>query len=220
MDAVHRFEGTVNQFLGDGFMALFGAPLSYEDHARRAILAAFAIRKAIAPDLQFQASDIRLRTRIGLNSGAVVVGRIGDNLRMGYTAIGDTTNVAVRIQGLAEPGTILVSDAGVRTTAEYVEYQPIGLRVLKGKSEPIVLHRAVRERAHRFRSAGGMDVVLVGRQAEIQIIHRSLEQLQAGDGCVLAVLGEAGLGKSRLLDASVRRARECGLPGQRTRARG
>lgn len=208
---VHRFEGTVNQFLGDGFMALFGAPLSHEDHARRAVLAALAIRKAIASDSQFQAPGIELRTRIGLNTGAVVVGRIGDNLRMDYTAIGDTTNVAARIQGLAEPGTILVSDAVARSTMEYVEYQPVGPRVLKGKSEPIALHQIVREHSHRVRSANRADTMLVGRQAELQTIDRSLEQLQAGAGCALAIVGEAGLGKSRLLEEATRRASEGGL---------
>ena len=208
---VHRFEGTVNQFLGDGFMALFGAPVSHEDHARRAALAALAIRKAIASDARFQVPEIALATRIGLNTGAVVVGRIGDNLRMDYTAIGDTTNVAARIQGVAEPGTILASDSVVRSVGEHVECRPVGLRTLKGKAEPIALHEIMREQGHRARAATRADATLVGRQAELQAIEESLGQLQAGEGGVLAIVGQAGLGKSRLLEEVVRRAAGHGL---------
>lgn len=208
---VHRFEGTVNQFLGDGFMALFGAPIAHEDHARRAALAALAIRKAIASDRQFQARDIALKTRIGLNTGAVVVGGIGDNLRMDYTAIGDTTNVAARIQGVAEPGAILASNAVVRATGEHVEWRPMGLHSLKGKTESIALHELIGERSHRSRSTHRADAALIGRQAELQAIDQCLEQVGAGRGGVLAIVGEAGLGKSRLLEEAARGGAECGL---------
>ena len=109
---VHRVEGTINQFLGDGFMALFGAPLAHEDHVRRALLSALAIRlrleDAAAGDSALLAP---VRVRMGVNTGTVVVGRIGDNLRMDYTAIGDTTNLAARLQQHAAPGSICVSDA-------------------------------------------------------------------------------------------------------------
>ncbi|HEX7223058.1 MAG TPA: adenylate/guanylate cyclase domain-containing protein, partial [Candidatus Limnocylindrales bacterium] len=106
MAEIHRYEGTVNQFLGDGLMALFGAPVAREDHARRAILAGLAIQRTIADHAaDFRGADLKLR--VGLNTGPVVVGKIGDNLRMDYTAIGDTTNTAARLQGAAEPGTIV-----------------------------------------------------------------------------------------------------------------
>src|SRR5215813_5327575 len=113
LDAVHRYEGTINQFLGDGFMALFGAPLTHEDHARRAVLAALALQRALQ-DHQAELGEpygVTCVFRMGLNTGLVVVGSIGNNLRMDYSAIGDTTNLAARLQQLAEPGTILISDA-------------------------------------------------------------------------------------------------------------
>src|SRR5881296_1375669 len=133
---VHRFEGTVNQFLGDGFMALFGAPIAHEDHARRAVLTAIAIREAIA-NRQFRPEGAEVRLRMGLNSGVVVVGSIGDNLRMDYTAHGDITNVAARLQGAAEPGAILLSEAVHRATKSHVECRSLGPLAIKGKAEPI-----------------------------------------------------------------------------------
>src|SRR4030095_3907025 len=117
---VHRYEGTINQFLGDGFMALFGAPLAHEDHARRAVLAALALQRTLQEsDLGKSYGEV-CQFRMGLNSGLVVVGSIGDNLRMDYSAIGDTTNLAARLQQLAEPGTMLVSESTSRLVQEYV----------------------------------------------------------------------------------------------------
>ena len=202
---VHRYEGTVNQFLGDGFMALFGAPLAHEDHARRAVLAALAIRRRIdagaMPD-----GEAPLRLRIGLNSGMVVVGKIGDNLRMDYTAIGDTTNVAARLQHEAEPGTILVSDSVFRAVDAFVECVSMGTRTLKGKSEPLAIHALVRARSahdaheaqHRPTPTGV--IAMVGRSAEIAATHQCIERVESGVGGLLGLVGEAGLGKSRLLD--------------------
>ena len=202
---VHRYEGTVNQFLGDGFMALFGAPLAHEDHARRAVLAALAIRQRIdagaMPD-----GETPLRLRIGLNSGMVVVGKIGDNLRMDYTAIGDTTNVAARLQHEAEPGTILVSDSVFRAVDAFVECVSMGTRTLKGKSEPLAIHALVRARSahdaheaqHRPTPTGV--IAMVGRSAEIAATHQCIERVESGVGGLLGLVGEAGLGKSRLLD--------------------
>src|SRR5262245_30524824 len=117
-DAVHRYEGTVNQYTGDGIMALFGAPIAHEDHPQRALLTALAIQEAMAPYSEQLQHDrgIAFRLRMGVNTGLVVVGRIGGNLRMDYTAQGDTTNLAARLQALAEPGTILVSETTYRLT--------------------------------------------------------------------------------------------------------
>jgi len=209
---VHRFEGTVNQFLGDGFMALFGAPLSHEDHARRAVLSALSIRTVIGRDARLEALGVSLKTRIGLHTGVVVVGRIGDNLRMDYTAIGDTTNVAARIQALAEPNKILASESVVRSTAAFVQSMSIGLRALKGKLDPVALHEIVREdaqRAHDTKNAGE----LVGRRQELDVITRQIERLHGGEGSAIAIVGEAGLGKSRLLEEACRLAHEqCSCP--------
>lgn len=110
---VHRYEGTINQFLGDGFMALFGAPVAHEDHARHALLAAFGIQQRLR-EISADPATLRVRVRIGVNTGTVVVGKIGDNLRMDYTAVGDVTNLAARVQQCAEPGTIWVSEATYR----------------------------------------------------------------------------------------------------------
>jgi class 3 adenylate cyclase len=122
LSEVHRVEGTVNQFLGDGLMALFGAPIAHEDHAVRAVLAALGIRRALAAHRErlWAERSIEFEVRMGLNTGVVVVGSIGDNLRMDYTAVGDTTNVAARLLALAEPGQILVSN----DTARVVRRRP------------------------------------------------------------------------------------------------
>src|SRR5215831_7930522 len=121
LDQIHRYEGTVNQFLGDGFMALFGAPLGHEDHARRAVLAALGVKRRLRePDLSLPAADSApVAVRMGLNTGFVVVGSIGDNLRMDYTAVGDTTHLAARLQQLAAPGDILLSEGTAQLVRGY-----------------------------------------------------------------------------------------------------
>src|SRR5881409_1784434 len=145
---IHRYEGTVNQFLGDGLMALFGAPIAHEDHAQRAAHAALATQQALAryrDDLQ-GTRGIDFRVRLGLNTGLVVVGAIGDNLRMDYTAVGDTTNTAARVQQLAEPGRIVVAEATQRLIAPYFETRALGAFPLKGKSQPVAAYELVRAR--------------------------------------------------------------------------
>src|SRR5215510_3051718 len=133
LDGVHRYEGTINQFLGDGFMALFGAPLAHEDHARRAVLAALALQRALKDAELGQPYGVECAFRMGLNSGLVVVGSIGDNLRMDYSAVGDTTNLAARLQQVAEPGTILVSDATSRLVQGYIRVEALPPVEVRGK---------------------------------------------------------------------------------------
>jgi len=212
---VHRYEGTINQFLGDGFMALFGAPISHEDHARRAVLAALAIRQALGAE-RFAAREPGLRIRMGLNSGAVVVGRIGDNLRMDYTAIGDATNVAARVMGQAEPGRILATDSVWRTTQPYAQFRAIGARLLKGRTEPVTIYELLG--AYALQGARRPDAVgkdphpLVARETEVAVINDALERLRVqGQGGVIGLVGEAGLGKSRLLEEARRLALGRGL---------
>jgi class 3 adenylate cyclase len=125
---IHRYEGTINQFLGDGFMALFGAPLAHEDHARRAVLAALALQRTLKEADLGKPYNVECAFRMGLNSGLVVVGSIGDNLRMDYSAIGDTTNLASRLQGIAEPGTILMSTSTSRLVHGDVRLEAIQAR--------------------------------------------------------------------------------------------
>jgi class 3 adenylate cyclase/tetratricopeptide (TPR) repeat protein len=206
---VHRFEGTVNQFLGDGFMALFGAPITHEDHARRAVLSALAVRdEVIARRSNEQGLPAGLQIRVGLNTGFVVVGKIGDNLRMDYTAIGDTTNVAARLQGKAEPDTVVISEAVHRHVHHHFALNALGARLLKGKSEPILLYEVLRERSGKRLERADRETPLFGRQAELAMIEASIERLLLGDGGILTITGEAGYGKSRLLAAARRIASE------------
>ena len=142
-EAVHRYEGTVNQYLGDGLMALFGAPVALEDHAFRAVQAALTIQETIGGySTQFQRDHgVEVGIRLGLNTGLVVVGRIGDDLRMDYTAVGNTTHLASRMQTLAEPGTILITDAVHRLVGEYVRSETLGPVEVKGQRESVQVYR-------------------------------------------------------------------------------
>ncbi len=213
---VHRYEGTINQFLGDGFMALFGAPVAHEDHARRAALAALAIQNAVCqrpPELAvFGSASIALR--IGLNTGPVVVGSIGDNLRMDYTAIGDTTNLAARIQQLAEPGSVYVAGATRRLIDAYVESVSVGMRQIKGKTVAVPVHRLVgvkRRAATQASSASAPAPIMLGRDAELNALRDALARLRSGRGSAVMVLGDAGIGKSRLVAEMARIATDEGV---------
>ncbi len=206
---VHRYEGTINQFLGDGFMALFGAPVAHEDHARRAVLAALGIQRAIAErQADFGAQVGALTIRMGLNTGPVVVGTIGDNLRMDYTAIGETTNLAARLQQQAEPGSIYISGHTHRLVRTHVDCDRLGERPVKGKVEPVTVYRlrAMRRLAGTAWRIGpeGRAIPLVGRAAELAALRNAVEPILVGSGGVVTVSGDAGLGKSRLV-AEVRR---------------
>jgi class 3 adenylate cyclase/tetratricopeptide (TPR) repeat protein len=207
---VHRYEGTVNQFLGDGIMALFGAPIAHEDHAQRAVHAALGIRGALAgyrAELR-QARDIDFQVRQGLNTGLVVVGSIGSDLRMDYTAVGDTTNVAARLLQAAAPGQIVISEAVQRAVGGYFETEALGPLSLKGKSEAVPAWLAVTARVARTR----LDVEaergltsFVGRERELQIMEDCFGRAAAGRGQVVLIVGEPGIGKSRLLHECQRR---------------
>jgi class 3 adenylate cyclase/pimeloyl-ACP methyl ester carboxylesterase len=201
---IHRYEGTVNQFLGDGLMALFGAPIAHEDHAVRAVHAALGIQRALATYREQLARErgIEFRVRMGLNTGAVVVGRIGDNLRMDYTAVGDTTNLAARILGLAQPGDVLIGPDTAKAVGPYFTLEPLGEVAVKGKALPV--------RPFRVRAARGVQgrieallerglTPLVGRERELALLVDRFAEVQAGHGQAVFVFGEAGIGKSRLL---------------------
>ncbi len=200
---VHRYEGTINQFLGDGFMALFGAPIAHEDHARRAVLAAVGIRRALAerPVRLDSGEEVALELRMGAHTGFVVVGAIGDNLRMDYTAVGDTTQLAARLQQLADPGAILISDATARLVEGYARLESRGPTVIRGKSEPVVVHALLGTGTRRSRlDAGGRGLSrFVGRDRELSALRDLLAQVDAGHGQVAGIVGEPGVGKSRLV---------------------
>ena len=201
---VHRYEGTVNQFLGDGLMALFGAPVAHEDHARRAAHAALGMQRVLARyrDELERTRGIDFRMRMGLNTGLVVVGAIGDNLRMDYTAVGDTTNTAARMQQLARPGQIVLAEPTERLVRGYVETRALGAIPVKGKSQPVAAYELleVREGITRLdaRAARGLSP-LVGRDDALATLERAWAQARTGRGQAVFVVGDAGIGKSRLL---------------------
>jgi class 3 adenylate cyclase/tetratricopeptide (TPR) repeat protein len=201
---IHRYEGTINQFLGDGFMALFGAPISHEDHARRAALAGLGMRRALKEEPRdLDGPNVAaLAVRVGLNTGTVVVGKIGDNLRMDYTAVGDTTNLAARLQQLADPGTIYLSESTRRAIRRYFHCQRVGERTVKGKTERVTVYRLVEARPHarpEIAEDASIGSPLVGREHERAAFTACVEQVLSGRGGIVTVVAEAGLGKSRLV---------------------
>jgi class 3 adenylate cyclase/tetratricopeptide (TPR) repeat protein len=199
---IHRYGGTAPQFSGDGFMALFGAPVTQEDHVRRALLSALAIRDALKGESK-QGSTGRpeVQIRIGIHTGPVVFGAIGGGFRVD-TAIGDTANVAARLQQATEPGTILISEAVRALTQGYARVEPVGPLQLKGKPDPIAGYRLLgvsRWRSARDAATPARVTAFVGRELELAQLKRFLEQVESGRGQVVAVTGEPGIGKSRLL---------------------
>ncbi len=201
---VHRYEGTVNQFLGDGIMALFGAPIAHEDHARRAILAALGIQRALGGYREelLHRRGIDFRVRQGLNTGQVVVGSIGNDLRMDYTAVGDTTNVAARLQQVAQPGSIAIADPTYRLTAGFFHMRSLGEIRLKGKVEPVPAWEVMTARTSRSRldieAERGL-TALVGRERELAALRDCFDKARASQGQVVFIVGEPGIGKSRLV---------------------
>jgi class 3 adenylate cyclase len=203
MDAVHRYEGTVNQVMGDGIMALFGAPLAHEDHAVRACYAALRMHDTLrryTEELR-RAQGVEVQIRVGLNSGEVVVRSIGSDLRMDYTAVGQTTHLAARMEQLAAPGTTRLTAATLALAEGYVAVRTLGPIPVKGIAEPVDVFELVgagtaRTRLQAARSRGLS--TFVGRDAETAQLRQSAEQAREGRGQVVAVVGEAGVGKSRL----------------------
>ena len=205
IEAVHHYEGTVNQVMGDGIMALFGAPLAHEDHAVRAAYAALRMLESIrrhGEELR-RAHGIEVQIRVGLNSGEVVVGAVGSDLRMEYTAVGQTTHLAARMEQLATPGTIRLTEETARLADGFVRVWPLGPIPVRGLAEPVEAFElagaaAARTRLEAARAHGFTP--FVGREAEMREIHRAAEQAARGQGQIIAVVGEPGVGKSRLFD--------------------
>jgi class 3 adenylate cyclase/tetratricopeptide (TPR) repeat protein len=203
MAAVHRYEGTVNQVMGDGIMALFGAPIAHEDHAVRACYAALAMQEAIRrySEEVRRAHGVEVQIRVGLNSGEVVVRAIGNDLHMDYSAIGQTTHLAARMEQLAPPGSIRLTAETLRLAEGWVQVTPLGPVPVKGLSDPVEVCELVgagpaRTRLQAFAARGLTP--FVGRQAELTALHQALERAGAGHGQVVAVIGEPGVGKTRL----------------------
>ena len=204
MDAVHRYEGTVNQVLGDGIMALFGAPIAHEDHALRACYASLAMQAAMREYTEEvrRAHGIELRIRVGLNAGEVVVRTIGNDLYMDYSAVGQTTHLAARMEQLASPGSIRLTAATLRLVEGMVRVNDLGLIPVKGLSEAVEVFELVGASAVRQRLQAAVARGLtrfVGREMEIDTLALALARASTGRGQVVATVGEAGVGKSRLL---------------------
>src|SRR5688572_2699383 len=203
MDAVHRFEGTVNQVLGDGIMSIFGAPIAHEDHAARACYAALAMQAAMHgyTEQVRRTHGTEMRIRVGLNSGEVVVRTIGNDLHMDYSAVGPTTHLAARMEQLAMPGSIRLSAATLRLVEGLVQVNDLGPIPVKGMDEPVEVYELTGVSATRRRLEASVVRGLtrfVGRETEIEALRQALEQAGAGHGQVVAAVGEAGVGKSRL----------------------
>ena len=204
MDAVHRYEGTVNQVLGDGIMALFGAPMAHEDHAVRACYAALAMQAAMrryAEEVR-RSHGLEMQMRVGLNSGEVVVRAIGNDLHMDYSAVGQTTHLAARMEQLATPGSIRLTAATLRLVEGLVQVTALGPVPVKGLAEPVEVFELVGASAIRRRlqaSAARGAHPLCGRQQELVALAAGPGAGRAGHGQVVALVGEAGVGKSRLV---------------------
>jgi class 3 adenylate cyclase/tetratricopeptide (TPR) repeat protein len=204
MSEIHRSEGTINQFTGDGVMAIFGAPIAHEDHAQRACYAALGIQKALktyGEELK-KRFEIIFQMRIGINSGHVVVGSIGDDLRMDYTAQGDTTNLAARMETMAAPGTILVSKYTHKLAKDFFEFTFLGTLPVKGKEKAQDVYTLGKpiEMGTRIKAAAAKGFTkFIGRRREMESLKEAFEKARSGSGQAIALVGEAGVGKSRLL---------------------
>jgi predicted ATPase/class 3 adenylate cyclase len=204
MEAVHRFEGTVNQVMGDGIMALFGAPLAHEDHAVRACYAALRMQNTVKryADNVRRERGVEIGIRVGINSGEVVVRAIGSDLHMDYTAVGQTTHLAARMEQIANPGTSLLTQETLALAEGFVQTNVLGPRTVKGLMATIDVYELVGTSTAGSRLEAAAERGLspyIGRELEFAQLLRALEQTRDGRGQVVAVFGEPGVGKSRLI---------------------
>ncbi len=203
---VHDYEGTVNEMTGDGIMALFGAPIALEDAPQRALRSAMAIHREIAKfsdGIKKEKEGIpTLKMRIGIHSGPVVVGTLGNNLRVEFKAVGDTVNLASRVEGLAEPGTTYVTEDTFKISEGLFRFEALGKKRVKGKEEPVKVYRVIAPSTRRTRfdvSAERGLAPFVGRERELELLLDGFERAKEGRGQAFSIVSEAGVGKSRLL---------------------
>lgn len=201
--AIYRYEGTIASLIGDGLLAFFGAPVAHEDDPERAALASLAMIDAIAEYRSYLAAtqDMDFQVRVGINTGEVVVGRVGSDLRYEYTALGDTMNVAARMEAAAPPGGVLVTADTHRFIAAGFDTVDRGEMSVKGKSQPVRAFQVLGRKAvpDKTRGVAGLSSAMVGRDSELADLERHLDALRTGAGSVAVVSGEPGIGKSRLL---------------------
>src|SRR5215469_4579985 len=204
IEAVHRYEGTVNRVMGDGIMALFGAPIAHEDHAVRACFAGLRMQEAVrqyAEEAQ-RSHGVAVTIRVGLNSGEIVVRGIGNDLHMDYTIVGQTANLAARLEQMAQPGSILTTSDTLQLAEGYVALKPLGLLSVKGLADRVQIFEVTSAGAARTRLEVAAERGLtrfVGRDIELEQLRRAQQLAGRGCGQVVAIVGEAGVGKSRLV---------------------
>lgn len=204
IEPVYRYEGTLARLMGDAILAFFGAPIAHEDDPERSCLAALAMQEKIqeyAVQLKKTRGVENFSIRVGINTGLVVVGEVGSDLRVEYTAMGDAINLASRMEQTAEPGTIVIAENTARLARYAIELEPLGPLTVKGKAEPVNAYRVLGKKSvpESRRGIAGLTSPLVGRADEFATLERGLEQLLRGQGQFGFVVGEAGLGKSRLV---------------------
>jgi class 3 adenylate cyclase/tetratricopeptide (TPR) repeat protein len=209
MEAVHRYDGTVHRVMGDGVMALFGAPIAVEDHAVRACYAGLRMQQAItryAEEVQ-RSHGVQLRIRVGVNSGEIVVRAIGNDLRMDFTVVGQTAHLANRMEQMAKPGSVLTTADTLRLAEGYVAVKPLGDVMVKGLADPVQVYEVtdVGPARTRLQAAAGHGLTrFVGRHTELEQLKRPQWLAGEGRGRVIAIVGEAGIGKSRLVHEFLR----------------
>jgi class 3 adenylate cyclase/tetratricopeptide (TPR) repeat protein len=214
---IYRYEGTLVQVLGDAILAFFGAPIAHEDDPERACRAALEIiaqAQRYAETLRVKRGIEGFNVRVGINTGLVVVGELGSDLRVAYTAVGDAINLAARMESSAEPGTILITEQTHKLIAPLFETEALGPIQVKGRAKPVAVYRvlATRGMAGKARGIAGLGSPMVGREAEFAALCQAVERLQSGLGGIVTIVGEAGLGKSRLV-AEMRKTVQA-QPGQ------
>ena len=200
---VHRYEGTVNEMTGDGIMALFGAPIALEDAPQKALLSALSIHREIAKFNRQQKGRFSIKMRIGINTGPVVVGTLGNDLRVEFKAVGDTVNLASRMEGLSEPGTTCVTQKTFKLTKSFFEYDFLGKKYVKGKEAPIHVYKLLSRKEDIYRFHLGSERLIystmVGRDSELDLLEFQVRKAINGKGAIVNIIGEAGIGKSRLV---------------------
>jgi class 3 adenylate cyclase len=203
---VHQYEGTVNEIRGDGILALFGAPIALEDAPQRAVRSALAIHQEMISfnkNLRDNNKVPPILFRIGINTGPVVVGTVGNNLRVQFTAVGDTINMASRMEALAEPGTTYVTEETFRLTKGLFQFQALGKKVVKGKEGSVSVYKVLSAKEDINRPRLGSERMIysemVGRDKELDKLELQVMKAINGQGSVINIIGEAGIGKSRLV---------------------
>lgn len=204
IEAVHRYEGTVNRVMGDGVLALFGAPIAHEDHAVRACYAGLQMQDTVArySDEIQRTDSIPVAIRVGLNSGEIVVCSIGNDLHMDYTVVGQTVNLAARLEQIAQPGSVIATHQTYQLAEGFVSMRPLGPTRLKGVAEPVQIYEVTGpgDAQTRFQVAASRGLTrFVGREVELEQLRRVQQLAGQGNGQVAAIVGEAGVGKSRLV---------------------